>query len=98
MADDVDAVAEALTIPQVIERAADRFPGGEALVDGDLRLSFPELAERVDEAARALVAWGLEPGDRVAIWAPNMAEWVIAALGTYRAGGVVVTVNTRFKG
>jgi HIP---CoA ligase len=98
MADDVDAGAEALTIPQVIERAADRFPGGEALVDGDLRLSFPELAERVDEAARALVAWGLEPGDRVAIWAPNMAEWVIAALGTYRAGGVVVTVNTRFKG
>jgi acyl-CoA synthetase (AMP-forming)/AMP-acid ligase II len=89
---------DALTIPQVLERAAERFAGGEALVDGDLRLSFPELAARADEAARALVAWGLEPGDRVAIWAPNMAEWVIAALGTYRAGGVVVTVNTRFKG
>ncbi len=91
-------MAEELTIPQVVERAAERFPGGEALVDGEARLSFPDLAATVDEAARALVAWGLEPGDRVAIWAPNMAEWAIAALGAYRAGGVVVTVNTRFKG
>jgi acyl-CoA synthetase (AMP-forming)/AMP-acid ligase II len=98
MADVVDAGGGATTIPQAVERAAARFGGGEALVDGDVRLSFPELAAKVDEAARAMVAWGLEPGDRVAIWAPNMAEWAIAALGTYRAGGVVVTVNTRFKG
>jgi HIP---CoA ligase len=101
-ADQTDAGAEpergALTIPRMVEQAAERFPAGEALVDGDLRLTFSELAEAVDEAARALVAWGLEPGDRVAVWAPNMAEWVTAALGTYRAGGVVVTVNTRFKG
>ncbi|HLM63264.1 MAG TPA: FadD3 family acyl-CoA ligase [Acidimicrobiales bacterium] len=88
----------ALTIPAVLEQAARRFPDGEALVDGDVRLTFPALAAAADEAARALVAWGLEPGDRVALWAPNMAEWVVVALGTYRAGGVVVTVNTRFKG
>lgn len=93
-----DMADTALTIPAVLERAAERFAGGEALVDGDRRLSFPELAVAADEAARALVAWGLEPGDRVAVWAPNMAEWVIAALGTYRAGGVLVTINTRFKG
>ncbi len=86
------------TIPAVLDRAAERYPDGEALVDGDLRLTFPQLAAAADEAARALVAWGVEPGDRVALWAPNIAEWVVAALGAYRAGAVVVTVNTRFKG
>ena len=86
------------TIPAIVEAAASRYPQGEALVDGDVRLTFPHLAEAADEAARALVAWGLQPGDRVALWAPNIGEWVVAALGAYRAGAVVVTVNTRFKG
>ena len=85
------------TIPRALEYASQAFEG-EALVDGDRRWTFPELAAAADEAARALVALGVEPGDRVAIWAPNMAEWAIAALATYRAGGTVVTVNTRFKG
>jgi len=86
-----------LSIPAIVERAADIFGSAEGLVDGDLRLSFAGLAEQADRAARALVASGIEPGDRVAIWAPNSATWVIAALGTYRAGAVVVTINTRFK-
>ncbi len=45
-----------------------------------------------------MVASGIEPGDRVAIWAPNCTEWVIAALGIFTAGGVLVPLNTRFKG
>jgi acyl-CoA synthetase (AMP-forming)/AMP-acid ligase II len=92
------AEIEARTIPAVVERAATRFAGREGLVDGDRRLSFAELAAAADEAARAYVASGIEAGDRVAIWAPNMADWAIAALGAFRAGAVVVTVNTRFKG
>ena len=54
-----------------------------------------------DEARRfgaALVASGVEPGDRVAIWAPNSAEWIVALLGLFQAGAVLVPVNTRFKG
>lgn len=86
------------TIPGVVERAASEFGDIEALVDGDTRLTFAELADRVDDAARAFIASGVEPGDRVGVWAPNIGEWVIAALGVHRAGGVVVTVNTRFKG
>jgi acyl-CoA synthetase (AMP-forming)/AMP-acid ligase II len=86
------------TIPVVLDRAVEQFDGAEALVDGDLRLSFREVADRADEVARALVASGITPGDRVALWAHNTAEWVLAALGAYRAGAVVVTVNTRFKG
>jgi HIP---CoA ligase len=86
------------TIPGVLDRAAEQFGSAEALVDGDLRLSFRDLADRADEVTRALVATGVEPGDRVALWAHNTAEWVLAVLGAYRAGAVVVTVNTRFKG
>jgi acyl-CoA synthetase (AMP-forming)/AMP-acid ligase II len=85
------------TIPRVLFRAAERFGDRSALEDGELRLSFAELAERGLDATRAFCAAGLRPGDRVGIWAPNTAEWVLAALGVLSAGGVIVTLNTRFK-
>ncbi len=87
-----------LTVPQAVELAAQRFGPAEAVVDGDERWSWTELAARVDEASRAFVASGIEPGDRVAIWGQNMAEWLVAALGAERAGAAVVPLNTRFKG
>jgi acyl-CoA synthetase (AMP-forming)/AMP-acid ligase II len=90
--------AHPLTIPGAVEQAAERYRDLEALVDGDLRLTFAQLAERINETARALVASGIEPGDRVAVWAPNRAEWLFAALGAHRSGAVVVPLNTRFKG
>jgi HIP---CoA ligase len=91
-------MTDALTFPAVVERAATRWGDREALVDGDRRLTFADLAAAADRAARAYVAAGVEPGDRVAVWAPNMGDWVVAALGAFRAGAIVVTVNTRFKG
>ncbi len=90
-----------LTIPQVVAEAARRFPH-EGLVDreGDqvVRWSFAELASRVTGATRAFLGAGIAPGDRIAIWAPNIHEWILAALGVHGAGGVVVPLNTRFKG
>jgi acyl-CoA synthetase (AMP-forming)/AMP-acid ligase II len=86
------------TIPGLVARAAERYADIEALVDEEVRLSFAGLAAAAQQAARALVASGIEPGDRVAIWAPNCREWVIAALGISGAGGVLVPLNTRFKG
>lgn len=86
-----------LTIPALVERAARRFGSVEAVVTADLRWTFAELVDRAEQAARALVADGLEPGHRVAIWAPNIAEWVQAALGVHLAGGVLVPINTRYK-
>ncbi|HMQ24698.1 MAG TPA: FadD3 family acyl-CoA ligase, partial [Acidimicrobiales bacterium] len=62
------------------------------------RLTFAQLAERVEPSTRAAMAAGVEPGDRVAIWAPNVWEWIVAALGALGAGGVLVPINTRFKG
>jgi HIP---CoA ligase len=88
----------ALTIPGVLDRAVSDHGDREGLVDGDRRFTFAELGAAVDEAARALVASGVEAGDRVAIWAPNSAEWAIGALAVHRAAAVVVPLNTRFKG
>jgi HIP---CoA ligase len=77
--------------------AADRFGDAEAVVDGPLRLSFNEVVERIRCAAGAFADVGIEKADRVAIWAPNSADWLIAAFGLLTAGGVLVPVNTRFK-
>jgi acyl-CoA synthetase (AMP-forming)/AMP-acid ligase II len=69
-----------------------------AIVDGATTVSFEALAARVDEAGRALLALGVEKGDRVAIWAPNMWEWIVCALAIHSTGAVMVPINTRYKG
>ena len=96
-ADASEPAAGERTIPRVVFDAALRHGARSALEDGELKLSFAELADRSLEATRAFCAAGLRPGDRVGIWAPNIAEWVLAALGILSAGGVLVTLNTRFK-
>lgn len=91
------------TIPALVEDAAARFGTAEAVVDphapgGTVRLTYAELAEQVATATRAVLANGIERGDRVAVWAPNCVEWVIAALGAVGAGALLVPLNTRYKG
>ena len=85
------------TIPEMVSSAADRFGDSEAVVDGPLRLTFTEVADRVRCAAGAFANAGVDKGDRIAIWAPNSAHWVIAAFGALTAGAVVVPVSTRYK-
>lgn len=87
-----------LTIPACLRAAAREHGDREAVIDGDLRLTYAELNARVNRFGRAVVARGLPPGSRVAIWAPNSAYWIIAALGALAAGCVLVPLNTRFKG
>ncbi|MFZ3270977.1 MAG: AMP-binding protein, partial [Mycobacterium sp.] len=77
--------------------AADRFGDAEAIVDGPLRYTFRDVVDRIRCAAGAFADLGVEKGDRVALWAPNSADWIIAAFGLLTAGGVLVPVNTRFK-
>jgi acyl-CoA synthetase (AMP-forming)/AMP-acid ligase II len=77
--------------------AADRFGDAEAVVDGSLRLTFAQVVERIRCAAGAFADLGVGKGERVAIWAPNSAEWITAAFGLLTAGGVLVPVNTRFR-
>ncbi len=86
------------TIPQILEQAADAHPDRPAIVDDIGVLTFRALHARAREIAKAVLATGLEPGDRFAIWAPNTPDWVAAALAGQQAGGVLVPLNTRFKG
>ncbi|MFF8695166.1 FadD3 family acyl-CoA ligase [Streptomyces sp. NPDC015144] len=86
------------TIPELVQAAARRYGDREAVVEGRVRVSYAELGERVERAAAACLASGVEPGDRVAIWAPNTLDWIVSALGAVTAGAVLVPLNTRFKG
>jgi acyl-CoA synthetase (AMP-forming)/AMP-acid ligase II len=85
------------TIPAALRAAASRCGRREAVVDQRERLTFEALANRAERVARALMASGVQPGDRVAIWAPNSTRWVVASFGVYLAGGVLVPLNTRYK-
>ncbi|MEV1049836.1 FadD3 family acyl-CoA ligase [Streptomyces sp. NPDC049887] len=86
------------SIPRLVRSAAERHGDREAVVEGRTRVSYAELGERVERAAAACLAAGVEPGDRVAVWAPNTLEWIVSALGAVSAGAVLVPLNTRFKG
>lgn len=86
------------TVPQVVAQAAVEHGERIAVDDGELELSFVALDAARREAARALAAMGLQHGERIAIWAPNMVQWIIAALGAQTLGGVLVPLNTRLKG
>ncbi|MDI6097401.1 FadD3 family acyl-CoA ligase [Actinoplanes sp. NEAU-A12] len=87
------------TIPAAVARAARDYGTEPALVDPFVRRwNFAELHDEVRTVARALIASGIQAGDRVALWAPNSARWMLAALGVSYAGAVLVPVNTRFTG
>ncbi len=86
------------TIPRLVLAAAERFSERPAVDDGDLLLSYAQLAESGLRAASAFLASGIAPGDRVAVWAPNVHEWIVATIGLQAAGAVLVPLNTRLKG
>jgi HIP---CoA ligase len=86
------------SIPNVVRESAARHGAHPALVEGDRRWSYAEVCDAMMSVARAFRSGGIEPGDRVAIWAPNCAEWIFAALGALSVGGVLVPLNTRLRG
>jgi acyl-CoA synthetase (AMP-forming)/AMP-acid ligase II len=88
------------SIPGLVTDAAQRFGDAEAVADttSGVRLSFAQLERAALDVTRGVIAAGIHPGDRVAIWAPNSAQWIVAALGLVGAGAILVPLNTRFKG
>ena len=88
----------ARTLPALVLEAAQRHAGRVFVEDGDIVVDYADLPARAFEVSRALIAHGIAAGDRVAIWAPNRAEWLLAALGIHCAGAVMVPINTRMKG
>ncbi len=95
---DADRPPVPQTLPAVLRAAADHHGTRPAVVDDGVTLTHAELLDQVREVARAYVALGLGPGDRVAVWAPNSWEWEVAALAATWAGGTLVPLNTRYRG
>ena len=89
----------AMTIGAAFDRTVARFPEREALVvrHQGLRYTWAELAVAVDRYARAFIALGLEPGDRLGIWAPNCAEWAITQFASAKAGVILVNINPAYR-
>jgi fatty-acyl-CoA synthase len=87
------------TIGANLARAVERFPDREALVDvpSGRRWTYAEFGAAVDELARALLASGVERGDRVGIWAVNCPEWVLVQYATARVGAVMVNINPAYR-
>ncbi|WP_019634046.1 AMP-binding protein [Actinomadura atramentaria] len=86
------------TIPRMLRDRADRYGDAVVVAADGVRLTLAGLRARARDVARALLAAGAVPGDRVALWAPNTPDWVVAAFGVWDAGAIVTPVSTRFRG
>src|SRR5580692_2788170 len=96
------ASADALlgeTIGDNLRRIAAAYPASEALVDvpSGRRWTYAELDAETDDVARGLIAAGLAKGDRIGIWAPNCAEWVLLQYGSAKMGAILVNINPAYR-
>jgi fatty-acyl-CoA synthase len=87
------------TIGENLERTAERVPGAEALVSchQGLRYTYAEFNHAVDRLASGMLASGLQKGDRVGVWGPNLAEWVLTQYATAKLGVVLVNINPAYR-
>jgi len=87
------------TIGANVERTATRYPHVEALVDvaQGQRYTYAELNGEVDIVARGLMAMGIAQGDRVGIWAPNCAQWIVTQYATAKIGAILVNINPAYR-
>ena len=87
------------TVGSLLDRAAARWGEREALVvrHQDVRWTYADLKRRVDAVAAGFLALGLEPGDRIGIWAPNCAEWTLSQFAAAKAGLVLVNINPAYR-
>ena len=86
------------TVPGLVAHAVATYGEREAVVDRGRRVTYADLGVAVSAACGGLLAAGIQPGDRVAIWAPNSYEWIVMTLAAGSVGAAVVPVNTRFRG
>jgi acyl-CoA synthetase (AMP-forming)/AMP-acid ligase II len=84
------------TVPAALDRFAHQLPDHAALITEDRSFTAAELRNEVHRATAALIALGVQPRDRVAIWSPNTWHWVIACLAIHHAGAAMVPLNTRY--
>src|SRR5262245_32574477 len=87
------------TIGDFFDAISEAHAGHEALVSRHqgIRWTYGELRDRVDELGRALIALGTYKGDRVGIWSPNHAEWVVTQFATAKIGAILVNINPSYR-
>jgi len=87
------------TIGNCFDQTVERFPDQEALIvkHQDIRWSYRELQQKIDELATGLLELGIEPGDRVGIWGPNSYEWVLTQFATAKIGAIMVCLNPAYR-
>ena len=87
------------TLGQMLDATVARFPDREALVyvGHEFRQTWSEFAETVDRLARGLMALGIQPGEKIALWATNVPYWVCMMFAAARIGVTLVAVNTNYR-
>jgi len=87
------------TIGGFFDRVVNEYPNNPALVlrHQNVDWTYSELKQRVDQLAAGLISLGINPGDRVGIWGPNSAEWVLTQLATAKIGAIMVCVNPAYR-
>jgi len=87
------------TIGDMFDKIAEKYPENDAIVSlhQDLRYTYRELQREVDRAAKGFISLGLKKGDRLAIWATNIAEWIITQFATAKAGIIMVNINPAYR-
>ena len=87
------------TLGQVLDETARKYPNNDALVyvDKDIRYTYAEFKQKVEQLAKGLIKLGINKGDKIAVWAYNVPEWLLLQFATGKMGAILVTVNTYYK-
>jgi len=88
-----------VTIGEYFDQIAERYAEHDALIvrHQQVRWAWRELKQRVDDFTAGLLALGLERGERIGIWSPNNAEWVVSQFATAKAGLILVNINPAYR-
>ncbi|HII98664.1 MAG TPA: AMP-binding protein, partial [Methanoregula sp.] len=88
-----------MTIGEMVDTIAKKYPDTDAVVSmhQDIRWTYREFNERVNEVARGLMGMGVAKGDRVGIWAMNHAEWILVQFATSKIGAIMVNINPAYR-
>ena len=88
-----------LTIGDLFDQSAENYPDHLALIvrQQQIRLTYRQLQEQVNQCAKGLMHLGLQKGERIGIWAPNRAEWTITQFATSKLGLILVNINPAYR-
>ncbi len=88
-----------ITVGEMLDMTTKKFPNNEALVSRhqNIRYTYRQFNEKVDEFAKALLAIGIQKGNLVGIWSPNCAEWAIVQFATSKIGAILVNINPSYR-